>query len=490
MTTRETVLDPWGPPECLGPVVNSQNEELSPEISADGLSLYFCSNRPGGYGGRDLWVTTRKTMNDPWDSPMNLGPTFNSGDSEQSPSISADGLSLYFRSHPVGGGDIYVAKRDSVLDDWGTPLSLGSTVNHPSAYDHAPDISADGLCLFFSSDRAGGSGNRDIWVTTRDTENDPWREPFNLGPAINSAAHETTPDISADGSTLYFCSDRPGGFGSLDLWEAPILPIVDFNDDGIVDAADMCIMVDYWGTDNQLCDIGPMPWGDGVIDIQDLTVLAEHLFEDYRIIAHWTLDEQMGNIAYDSVGEYDGTLYGEPAWQPDGGIVAGALKFDGIDDYLSTPFVLNPKESPFSVTAWIKGGAPGDVIISQSDTISGRGVLPGCTWLGTDPLDGRLMTGLMDASFGPLESDPIITDGQWHHIGLVYDMDTLHRLLYVDGVMVAEDTTFVAGLVSYGGLYIGASKDIDAGSFFSGLIDDVRIYNQALSVEEIQALAQ
>jgi len=59
-----------------------------------------------------------------------------------------------------------------------------------------------------------------------------------------------------------------------------VIPIVDFNGDGIVDAADMCMMVDYWGTDTPLCDIGPMPWGDGIVDVQDLIVLAEHLFEE------------------------------------------------------------------------------------------------------------------------------------------------------------------------------------------------------------------
>jgi hypothetical protein len=63
--------------------------------------------------------------------------------------------------------------------------------------------------------------------------------------------------------------------------EEAFIPIVDFNGDGIVDAEDLCIMVDYWGTDEPLCDIGPMPWGDGVVDVEDLIVLAEHLFEEF-----------------------------------------------------------------------------------------------------------------------------------------------------------------------------------------------------------------
>ena len=86
----------------------------------------------------------------------------------------------------------------------------------------------------------------------------------------------------------------------------------------------------------------------------------------------------------------------------------------------------------------------------------------------------------MDSAFGPLESESTITDGQWHHIGLVYDLDGLSRRLYVDGVEVAKDINAVGGIPSDGGLYFGADKDLSAGSFFSGLIDNVRIYNRAV----------
>jgi inhibitor of cysteine peptidase len=92
-------------------------------------------------------------------------------------------------------------------------------------------------------------------------------------------ANESTPHISSDGSTLLFWSDRLGGYGGWDLWQVSIDPVVDLNGDGIVDAADMCIVVDHWGEDYPLCDIGPTPFGDGIVDVQDLIVLAEHLFE-------------------------------------------------------------------------------------------------------------------------------------------------------------------------------------------------------------------
>ena len=104
---------------------------------------------------------------------------------------------------------------------------------------------------------------------------------MNLGPAINSSSGETSPYFSADGSTLYFGSDRAGGSGNVDIWQVSIEAVVDLNGDGIVDSADMCIIVDYWGTNEPSCDIGPTPLGDGIVDVQDLIVLAEHLFEEF-----------------------------------------------------------------------------------------------------------------------------------------------------------------------------------------------------------------
>ncbi len=502
VATRETKDDPWGEPVNLGPTVNSSVGEVLPAISADGLTLYFNDyvasgpHRPGGFGMSDLWVTTRKTKHDLWTEPVNLGPTVNSSVADRAPSISADDLSLFFHSNRPGGSggyDIWVTTRDTIDDDWGTPVNLGPIVNS-STNDYLPDISADGLWLFFNSSRPGGYGQDDLWVTTRDTIDDDWGTPVNLGPTVNSSASDNSPNISADGSTLFFSSTRPGGEGSEDIWQAPIIPIVDFNGDGIVNAADMFIMVDHWGENYSLCDIGPTPLGDGIVDVQDLIILAEHLFEDVKdptLIAHWKLDEAEGDIAYDSIGVNDAVLTGVPSWQPEGGIVDGALQLDGIDDYISTDFVLDPADGAFSVFAWINGGTPGQVVISQTNSIFGSD----STWLGTDPSDGKLMTGLIPPPLGrskplPLESEFAITDGQWHHIGLVWDGS--YRYLYADGVETAKDTTLAPYplIASDGGLYIGAGKNLDAASFFSGLIDDVRIYNVALSAEKIEALAQ
>jgi len=481
VTTRDTTDEEWGPPVNLGPIVNSSAEDAGPHISADGLSLYFCSTRPGGYAGGDIWVTTRPTTHNPWGPPVNLGPSINSS-SNWGPSISADGLSLFFHSlRPGGSGgrDLWVTTRATVSDPWGEPFNLGPLVNS-EAEDRAPRLSADGLSLFFDSDRPGGYGLRDLWVSKRSTTNDPWEEPFNLGPIVNSSAEDAGPSISADGRTLYFCDygtiHRPGGYGDDDLWQAPIIPIVDFNGDGIVDALDMCIIVDHWGENYSLCDIGPTPLGDGIVDVEDLKVLAENLFEDVSdptLIAHWALDETEGMVGADSVGDNNGHALGEPIWEPDGGMIAGSLQFDGVDDYVSTDLVLNPADGKFSVLTWIKGGAPGQVILSQTG---------GANWLYADSVEGSLMTDLTNSgrsSVGPLLSQTIITDGDWHRIGLAWDGS--YRHLYVDGVEVAKDAAPLSDLESAGGgLYFGVGSTLAPGTYFSGLIDDVRIYNRAV----------
>jgi N-acetylneuraminic acid mutarotase len=266
----------------------------------------------------------------------------------------------------------------------------------------------------------------------------------------------------------------------------------DFNGDGIVDAADMCIMVEHWLTEDTLCDIAPPPFGDGIVDVKDLVLLSEHLFEEIlppELVAYWKFDETEGAIAYELAKSNDGYLFGDPVWQSTEGKKDGALQFDGIDDYVLSIFDLNPADGPFSAFAWIKDGSPGQVIISQMD---GNG--SGETWLGIDPINGCLMTSLVPPPVGrflpqPLESQFIITDDQWHHVGFVWDGS--YRALYVDGAEVAKDASPLAPLkYSNGGIYIGANKNLDVGTFFSGLIDEVRIYDVALTTEKIAVLAQ
>jgi hypothetical protein len=470
VSTRKRVDDPWGPPANLQ-TINSSYREAFPSISRDGLTLYFSDffygpDRPGGLGGYDLWFSTRVSRNEPWSAPVNMGAPFNTSSHDISPTRSHDGLIFMFgsnRSSGSGGYDLWMCTRPSAQDVWGPPVNMGPSVNSGS-HDYCGNLSPDGLVMLFESNR---SGNYQSWVTMRRTVTDPWEPPLPLPEPMYSM--EVGP-VLADGSTYY-----AGGLMYYDrMSQVRILAIVDFNGDGIVDAADMCIVVEHWHTDYPSCDIAPEAVGDGIVDVQDLIMLSEYLtkeVDDPTLAAHWALDEIEGEIAYDSAGLNDAFVIGGALWQPDDGQVGGAILLDGMDDCIVAGPAVNPADGPFSVLAWVRGGAAGQAVISQAGSAD---------WLSTDPLEGCLMTELTDPgrSAAPLLSQTVITDGNWHRIGFVWD--GLYRTLYVDSIAVAQDTQ--DGLPnSSNGLCIGTDENMQPGTFFSGLIDDVRIYNRAVS---------
>jgi L-ascorbate metabolism protein UlaG (beta-lactamase superfamily) len=208
------------------------------------------------------------------------------------------------------------------------------------------------------------------------------------------------------------------------------------------------------------CNVKVMTYGE--------TLSSDDWMKDFSIVAHWKLDETQGTIARDGAGTHDAALIGGALWQPSGGKVAGALHLDGGDDYIAAPYVLNPSDGSFSVFAWVKGGAPGQVILSQTGSVN---------WLMADSAAGTLATQLRQTGRNSrdLISPTVITDGQWHRVGFTWD--GANRVLYVDDTEVARDTQ-AALIGSTGGLSIGSAQT--PGSFWSGLIDDVRLSTRAL----------
>jgi hypothetical protein len=149
----------------------------------------------------------------------------------------------------------------------------------------------------------------------------------------------------------------------------------DFNGDGLVDIKDLIRLIESWGQDDPTIDIAP-PFGDGIVDVLDLELLMSYWqqsIDDPTLIAHWALDETESDIAYDSAGVNDAVVAGGAVWQPSGGQVGGGLQLDGISGYAIANPVLNPANGSFSVFAWIKGGQPGQAVVSQ---------LNGVNWLG------------------------------------------------------------------------------------------------------------
>ncbi|MCL5280587.1 MAG: discoidin domain-containing protein [Planctomycetes bacterium] len=278
---RDSIDAPWRPAEVLGPTVSSTANESVSTISGDGLTLYFHSNRSGGQGGWDIWMTTRTTRSSPWGQAVNVGPGVNSARAENQPCVSPDNLELYFiaeRPEGYGGNDIYVSRRAKTTDPWGDAVNLGSVVN--TAYNVvSPGISPDGLLLFFQDfyghvPQPGGYGGSDLWMTRRATLSSPWQTPINLGPVVNSSGNQLGPRISGDGSTFYFFTYDDGNYEN---WQAPIIPVLDLNRDNKVDANDMTVLVAYLGKSDSVCDIGPCAWGDGVVDERDVGVLTKSL---------------------------------------------------------------------------------------------------------------------------------------------------------------------------------------------------------------------
>jgi Tol biopolymer transport system component len=176
-----------------------------------GHRLFFVSERPGGCGGGDIYVT--RLILGEWEEPQNLGCEINSAADEASPSLFEDEMGhqiLYFSSTrpggfdedvgPAGDSDIYFSV------DFG-PAQLAPNVNTEFG-DFRPNLRHDGLEIVFDSNR-DGLGGQDIWTAVRESTDDVWGTPVNLGPIVNSSANETRATLSWDGTTMVFGSNRP-----------------------------------------------------------------------------------------------------------------------------------------------------------------------------------------------------------------------------------------------------------------------------------------
>lgn len=277
----------WSAPVNLGPPINTAANEMNAALSPDELSLYFVSTRAGGFGGADIWVSRRTSLDGPWGEPHNLGANVNGPGIDASPAISIDGHLLFFSSDRPGGrgsNDIYVTRRTDKSNDlgWGPAVNLGPDVNtagfeaggfylqaaedgpanlyfargpimtrldiyaapvtrdgetrgpavlvaelndaDPAITDAHPSLRADGREVFLHSTRAGGSGGQDLWTSTRRSVHDPWSTPENVGPPLNTTADDFQPTLSYDARTLIFSSTRTGGLGGNDIWMSTRTP--------------------------------------------------------------------------------------------------------------------------------------------------------------------------------------------------------------------------------------------------------------------------
>lgn len=209
----------WSISEPLSKVINTTiYNEGAQCISPDGMYMFFTGcNRPDGLGRCDIYLSKREGKN--WSAPFNIGGPVNTPGWESQPSLTADGKTLYFVSTRPGGQGGYDIWKSDLKNDgtWTVPLNLGPSINTP--YDEqSPFIHADGQTLYFSSNGWPGLGNKDLFISRKDSTGKTWSKPQNLGYPINTFGEESGLTISSDGKTAFFASDQKGGFGGLDIY--------------------------------------------------------------------------------------------------------------------------------------------------------------------------------------------------------------------------------------------------------------------------------
>lgn len=200
-------------PVNLGPEINTSADEYLPVATADETTLIFTRKINNN---EDFYKSNK--LDNKWQTAVYLSDQINTPQyNEGAESISQDGKYLFFtgcnRPDGLGRCDIYIAQKKG--DDWSKPFDLSPPVNTPG-WESQPSISADGKTLYFVSNRKGGYGGYDIWKSHLTDKG--WGEPENMGPNINTMYDEQSPFIHADDSTFYFCSNGWPGLGGKDLF--------------------------------------------------------------------------------------------------------------------------------------------------------------------------------------------------------------------------------------------------------------------------------
>ncbi len=210
--------------ENVGPIVNSIFPDYTPVLTADESIMIFTSRRKGNLGNKtasyldqeeefpleDIYISTNR--NGEWSEPENIGTPVNTDDHDAAIAISPDGSQLFVYKG-IGEGDIYLSRKKGLM--WTEPESLGENINLPKSSELSCSITSDGKTLYFSSNRPGGYGGLDIWKSQ--LIKGKWAAPMNMGPKINSKEDEDAPFIHPDGITLYFSTKGKNTMGGYDI---------------------------------------------------------------------------------------------------------------------------------------------------------------------------------------------------------------------------------------------------------------------------------
>lgn len=223
VSRRASIHDDWGEPERVPRPISSPFFDITPSISLDGLSLYFGSNRPGPFSPPlpDLWVSHRATVNEPWGEAVNLGPGVNTPLFEGSISVSADELTAYFAGMTTDSVfKIYVSTRKSADEPFGPRVLVDPPINS-DGHAYGPALTPDGRTMFFAAGNdnpfAPGAINS-IYVSERKNRHEPWGAPVYLDTINCASCFGGLPAIRGDGKEICWMGDRGDSYGDKDIY--------------------------------------------------------------------------------------------------------------------------------------------------------------------------------------------------------------------------------------------------------------------------------
>ena len=216
VATRATTTAAFSTPVSAGAV--NIGDSFSPSLTTDQLTMYLISNGTGTVGGHDVFVSTRSNTTAAFPAPTNVGNINSTNDNEYGVGVTGNGNELFFTSGRTGADRVYSSTKSGA--GFGVPAIIAPIVDsNANTSDAIVALRTDGLELYFGSNRAGGLGAHDIWVTRRTSASAAWGAPVHVA-ELSSAQADFPSWVSADGCRVLVSSQRAGGKGNTDIWFA------------------------------------------------------------------------------------------------------------------------------------------------------------------------------------------------------------------------------------------------------------------------------
>jgi hypothetical protein len=457
MTERASVYDPWVQGTPISELNAWGNRLTMPRLAPDELSVVFnAQDIGGGDGGYDMWMAVRENPDSPFGDIRNLSE-LNTAANEGVGTLTPDGLTLYFASDRDGSMQIFRAIRESLDSPFGSPVHL-SVFDIPGRHVHQPWLASDGSALYFESSVIGNRSTRDIWVS------------YNVVP-LPSAFLLGTLGLSFASWRLWRRTARREG----DLEEAAMKR-------GAIFAGG------FWS----------------VLVLIMASTCGADLFEG--LVACYSFDGNANDVSgHGHDGAVCGIVGGGATLTADRfGRAASAYAFDGVDDYINVAYSDAFQTADYTLAAWIclhsdlSSGTGGEIVAGRGEDFDTD---KGWSWLSIGAADDSWGTGLRVGYETNSDTDLFYHTGvfperdRWTHVAATRSTDG-EITIYKDGTVIGHWTSTPAPTdICAQDLTIGArwtspgvGPPYDLAGYFEGSLDEIRLYDRALSTAEIQEL--